>query len=177
MHQTRCGSLVAGAQWAVRPQVNDRQSELLGAETLSPPERVEFRAADLEPLDAESEPNHDSRRSETVDRAKAPPQIRRGAAKSGPGGSAERHFGDEQVVAARAGHVRVEDHHPPVRARSSERQGEIDQRDLETVVMQQEPLVAAIAALDPDCLLPQERVLPGRVASAKPAHERPLTVE
>src|SRR5205823_7692431 len=57
-------------------------------------------------------------------------------------GSAQRHFGDEQVVAARAVHVRVEDDHLAVGAGLAPRHVVI--RDMRGVVMQQQPRVAAV---------------------------------
>src|SRR5439155_25772264 len=74
--------------------------------------------------------------------------------------SAQRHFGHEQVVAARPAAVGVEEHHLAVRARHPHRQGEADQRTLETVVVHEQPLIAAGAALAPDVLVPEERALP-----------------
>src|SRR5207249_1800469 len=77
----------------------------------------------------------------------------RGGARRGQGGpllpspqggvckrsSAERHFRDEQVVAARPVHVRVEDHHFAIGARLPKRQGPVVEGDLETVVVQEQP--------------------------------------
>src|SRR6266513_1457525 len=63
VHQVGAGLHETRTQGTVRPKVNDGYAEPLAAETLDPPERVELRAADLESLDAESEPNHGSQPS------------------------------------------------------------------------------------------------------------------
>src|SRR5947199_224917 len=60
MHQPDASLLVAGSQWPVRLKMNHGQLEPLGAQMLSPPNRVELGAADLEIVDAVREPNHGS---------------------------------------------------------------------------------------------------------------------
>jgi len=56
----RPGLLITGPQRAIRLQVDDGKLKLFRTEMLSPPNRVELGAADLEVVDAEREPNHRS---------------------------------------------------------------------------------------------------------------------
>src|SRR5436309_477164 len=67
-------------------------------------------------------------------------------------GSVQRHFRHEQVIAARAVHVRVEDDDLAVGTRLGEGVGIIV--GMRRVVMDQQPRVAAVAAYDADGFLP-----------------------
>ena len=44
-------------------------------------------------------------------------------------------------------------------------------------MVQQQALIAAVATLDPDRLVPEERTLPKGVRDVEPADERPLAVQ
>ena len=58
MHESGAGSLIPLPQRAIRREMDEGEPKPLGVELLDPPDCVELRAADLEVVSAEGEPDH-----------------------------------------------------------------------------------------------------------------------